>query len=233
MSVVEVIRFGIGHFGYLALTVGVFAENVGLPLPAELLIVITAYLAAELRLNLVYLVLAGALGAFLGDNLAYFVGRKGGYKVLNLYCKATLCSRNCGESTARFYRRFGVLSVVLARFVVGIRTVAAPAAGMAKMHWTTFIMSDALGALIWATTFVAGARLFGSYAASAVQRLTDLSPYTAIALLILISVWVGARWISVKRSGFLRAADLEVKGPSVGETRDEASPSRAGLPILL
>lgn len=64
----------------------------------------------------------------------------------------------------RFFDRFGVLSVALARFFPGIRAVAAPAAGMMKMAWRKFAVSDGLGSLLWATVFVTGGWFFGELA---------------------------------------------------------------------
>lgn len=83
MSFTETVRLMVGHYGYLVLIVGVLAENMALPLPGEVLIALTAYMAADLHLSPVNLILAAALGAFLGDNFAYAAGRKGGHGLIN------------------------------------------------------------------------------------------------------------------------------------------------------
>ena len=208
MSFTETVRLLIGHFGYLVLIVGVLAENMGLPLPGEVLIVLTAYMAADLHLSPVKLVMAAALGAFLGDAFAYAVGRKGGNRLINLYCKATLCPRQCAENTARLFGRFGLLSVALARFFPGIRAVAAPAAGMMKMNWRKFAVSDGLGSLLWATVFVTGGRFFGELAVSHVQRFARFGSYALVGLIALMVVVIGRRYVLVKRSGLLNAEAL-------------------------
>jgi len=51
MNFTETVRLLIGHYGYLVLVVGVLAENTGVPLPGEVLIVLTAYMAADLNLS--------------------------------------------------------------------------------------------------------------------------------------------------------------------------------------
>lgn len=215
MILTETVRLLIGHFGYLVLIVGVLAENMGLPLPGEVLIVLTAYMAADLHLSPVKLVIAAALGAFLGDSFAYAVGRKGGHKLINLYCKATLCPRQCAENTARFFERFGVLSVVLARFFPGIRAVAAPAAGMMKMDWRKFAVGDGLGSLLWATVFVTGGRSFGELAVSHVQRFAHFGSYALFGLVALVAVVIGRRYVLVRRSSMLNAEALEEEVLSV------------------
>lgn len=217
MSFTETVRLLIGHFGYLVVIVGVLAENMGLPLPGEVLIVLAAYMAADLHLSPVKLVLAAAMGAFLGDSFAYAVGCKRGHGLINFYCKATFCPRQCAENTARFFERFGVLSVALARFFPGIRTVAAPAAGMMKMPWKNFAISDGLGSLLWATVFVTGGRLFGEVAVSHVQRFAHFGSYALFVLVALVAVLIGRRYVLVKRSGLLNAEALEEQVLSVTE----------------
>ena len=171
--------------------------------------VVTAYLAVDLNLSPVKLVLAAALGAFLGDNFAYLLGRKGGRKLINLYCKASLCPRQCAEDAGRFFKRFGIFSVALARFFVGIRAVASPAAGMTKMRWITFAISDALGSLVWAMVFVIGGRVSGRFAVSQVQRFAALGRYALFGLVVLMGLFMGYKWVMVKRSGLLHAEALQ------------------------
>jgi|DewCreStandDraft_4_1066084.scaffolds.fasta_scaffold07468_8 membrane protein DedA with SNARE-associated domain len=208
MNFTETVRLLIGHYGYLVLVVGVLAENTGVPLPGEVLIVLTAYMAADLNLSPVNLILAAALGAFLGDNFAYAVGRKGGHGLINFYCKATFCPRHCAENTVRFFDRFGVLSVALARFFPGIRAIAAPAAGMMKMPWIKFAVSDGLGSFLWATVFVTGGWFFGELAVSQVERLAHFGSYALFGLIVLVVVLIGRKYVLVKRSGLLNAEAL-------------------------
>lgn len=211
MNVTETVRLLVGHYGYLVLIVGVLAENMGLPLPGEVLIVLTAYLAADLHLSPVKLILAAVLGAFLGDNFAYAVGRKGGHRLISFYCKATFCHRQCAENTVRFFDRFGALAVALARFFPGIRAVAAPAAGMMRMPWRKFAVSDGLGALLWATVFVTGGWFFGELAVSQVERLARFGSYALFGLIVLVGVLIGRTYVFVRRSGILSAEALEEK----------------------
>lgn len=228
MSFTETVRLLIGHYGYLVLVVGVLAENMGFPLPGEVLIVLTAYMAADLNLSPVNLILAAGLGAFLGDSFAYAIGRKGGHGLISFYCKATFCPRQCAENTVRFFDRFGVLSVALARFFPGIRTVAAPAAGMMKMPWRRFAVSDGLGSLLWATIFVTGGLFFGELAVSQVERLAHFGSYALFGLIALVGVHIGRKYVLVRRSGLLSAEALRkqvlkaAEGAGGGSGADQA-----------
>lgn len=199
-----------------------FAENVGLPLPGELLVVAAAYLAPDVGLSRWKILLAAALGAFLGDNLSYWLGRKGGRKLINFYCKATVCPRECAERACRFLARFGVVSVALARFFVGIRAVASPAAGMTKMSWTRFALSDAAGALLWAGCFVLAGRLFGHLAVSGVERWSVGGKYVLLGLGIAVGGFLLYKWLRVKRSGLLDATALEEAGRMAAASRAES-----------
>jgi membrane protein DedA with SNARE-associated domain len=221
MSFTETVRLLVAHYGYLVLIVGVLAENMGLPLPGEILIVVTAYMATDLHLSPMKLVMAAAAGAFLGDTFAYAVGRKGGHGMINLFCKATLCPSQCAANTARLFDRFGLLSVAMARFFPGIRAVAASAAGMMKMDWRRFAISDGLGSLLWAAVFVTGGRLFGELAVSQVQRFAHFGGYALLGLVALVAVLIGRKYVFVKRSGLLNAGALEAQILSVTQAREE------------
>ncbi len=161
MNLTDQILGLISRHPYAVLVLGIFAENAGLPLPGEVLIVLVAATAGTNHSSLPLVVLAAALGAVLGDSFSYWLGRRGGMPLIDRYCKVTLCSRECGNSITSFYRRFGSAAVAVARFVPAVRALAAPVAGMTRMRWTRFLSFDALGALVWATAFGFPGRLIG------------------------------------------------------------------------
>lgn len=92
----------------------------------------------------------GAAGAVMGDSLSYLLGRLGGDRLPQLYCKLTLGSADCVQKTQDYFTRRGGLTVAFARFVIGVRAFAAPMAGSTQMAYPRFLAYDALGALLWA-----------------------------------------------------------------------------------
>ncbi len=111
----------LARYAYWGLLAGIIGENLGIPLPGEVLILVAAALAPQAGLSLLGIVLVAGLAAMVGDHGSYLIGRGGGARLLNVYCRATLCSSDCGHMVTRFFQRFGAWTVALARFVPGLR----------------------------------------------------------------------------------------------------------------
>jgi membrane protein DedA with SNARE-associated domain len=148
--------------GYLVTLAGIALENVGLPVPGEVLLLTAGILAASGDLSPWAVMAAGTAGAMAGDHLGYLLGRFGGHRLPALYCKATLGSADCTRRTADYFRRHAWLTIPLARFVAGVRIFAAPMAGATGMPYLRFVGFDLLGAGIWASIFTALGYFLGS-----------------------------------------------------------------------
>ena len=126
------------------------AENIGLPLPAWPIIVLGAAAAAQGR-GSVLLVLVCALVAAISADYSWFLfGRKRGCKVLRVLCSISLNPDSCVRKTEDTFYRHGLKSLLVAKFVPGLNTVAPPMAGMLKHPSGRFLMFDAAGTLVWA-----------------------------------------------------------------------------------
>ncbi len=97
----------------------------------------------------------------MGDAPWYFLGRYGGARVLHSYCKYTLGSRTCVANTERFFRRFGIQTLIFSKFFPGVRLFAPPFAGSAGYPFTSFLYLDMLGGFLWAGTLVLFGRILG------------------------------------------------------------------------
>lgn len=142
----------ISQYGYVALATLVFLESAGLPLPGEAALLAAAFAAAHGTLSLPVVVLIAAISGILGDNLGYLIGRKFGRRWLERNGRWIFLSPARLERMDAFFARFGPAAVALARFVTGVRVIAAVAAGAAGMAWRRFLLFNAVGAAAWATT---------------------------------------------------------------------------------
>lgn len=121
-----------------------------LPLvPSETVIITAGVLAASGHLSLPLVIVAGAAGAFLGDNIAYAIGRHYGGRAVDRFVRTDKGKRRAGAVTRQLDRRGGEL-IVLARFIPGGRTVVTLTAGLAHLAWTVFARYDAIAAAVWA-----------------------------------------------------------------------------------
>ncbi|MEX1243788.1 MAG: DedA family protein [Thermoanaerobaculia bacterium] len=193
---------------YTVLILGIAAENAGLPLPGEVLLILVAATAAATRVSLPLVAMAAALGALLGDNFSYWLGRKGGVRLIDRYCQVTLCSWECGARMSSFYRRYGLLAVAVARFVPTVRALAAPVVGMTRMAWVRFLLVDALGALLWATAFTLAGRAVGTPLLKFLEGFRAYGTWAVAALLTAAVTTLIYRVLKRKKYGKATAVEL-------------------------
>jgi membrane protein DedA with SNARE-associated domain len=137
-------------YGYLAVLVAVALEGAGVPFPGETSLVAAAVFAGIGRpLNIVGVIAAAALGAMLGDNTGYAIGRFGGYPLVR---RIGGLERRLAPAQ-RYFARHGSKTVFFGRYVAILRTYVALLAGLNKMPWRTFVLFDAAADIVWATIY--------------------------------------------------------------------------------
>jgi membrane protein DedA with SNARE-associated domain len=129
-------------YGYWIVFTAILLDNAGLPIPGELLLLTFGVLAKAGHLDPLMGLAVAATAAMAGDSVGYWVGRLGGSRVLARF----------GRRSPRFVP--GHASVVFGRFVVGVRVLMAPLAGVTRMPFPRFLAFDALGCLVWAGAFI-------------------------------------------------------------------------------
>ena len=157
------------HLGYAAVAGLVAGESAGLPIPGETALVTAALLGAAGHLSLPVLVGVAAVAAIAGDNVGYWIGRKAGRAALLAHRGPW--RRHRTRALARgeaFFARHGVKAVALARWIPGVRVVAAVVAGATRMPPGRFLAANALGAVTWAAGTVALVAALGPVGAGVV-----------------------------------------------------------------
>lgn len=182
------------HYGYGAIFAGVLLESSGLPLPGEsLLIAASLYAATTHHLAILLLVPAAAMGAILGDQIGYAIGRHVGVRVLERWGRRVGLSAERLELGRYLFRRYGGRVVFLGRFVAVLRTFAALLAGANRMPWPRFLLWNALGGLCWTSLYG-----FGAYALGDAAR--RVSGPVGLALGVLGAMALAAAFIFVRRN---------------------------------
>ena len=197
----EAIQFLVRH-GYSVLFVWVLAEQIGLPLPAIPTLVAAGALAGFGRLNVALAIGLAVLASLLSDTVWYQIGRHRGSRVLQLLCRISLEPDSCVRRTEEVFARYGVASLLVAKFIPGLSTAAPPLAGIFGMRLPRFLLFDGSGALLWAGAFAGLGYLFSrqieQVAAPALQMGTPLAGVLAGCLALYIL------WKYVQRHRFLR-----------------------------
>ena len=140
------------RYGYAVVFAGVFLENTGLPVPGETALLAGAALAHHGQLSLGWVIVVAIIAATCGDNLGFFIGRRGGRRIAERYGGRIGITRRRLEEFDQFFERHGPKTVFVARFITGLRVVCAVLAGGSGMSWSTFIAYNAAGAVVWCMT---------------------------------------------------------------------------------
>lgn len=126
-------------YGYWIIFFGVMLDNAGLPVPGEIFIVMAGALAGTGKMDFMAASFTAIAGAVIGDSMSYYVGRRGGKRLIDLYCNYSICTSRCSEKVELFYAKFGAITIPVARFIPGVRALSAPAAGVARISYIKFL----------------------------------------------------------------------------------------------
>jgi membrane protein DedA with SNARE-associated domain len=158
------------EYGYLAVFVGIFLEDFGLPIPGETLLVTAAAIAGKEGLNIWMIAGFAWAGAVLGDNVGFLIGHSGGHALLTRYGSRIGITTERLAKVERSVARYGAPVIVVARFVVIARQLNGIAAGSLGMHWLKFLTFNCIGAALWVgfwstLAYWLGRQIFGLTAA--------------------------------------------------------------------
>lgn len=149
------------EYGYWAVLLVVAGDGIFPVLPGETAIVAAAVLAADGTLSLPLVILAGAVGAVIGDSCAFAVGRTGGGPIKRFVARFAGPDRL--EAAERMVKRQGAALVLVGRFLPGIRIAINLSCGAGQMDYRRFLLFDSIGALLWSSQ----AALLGYFAGKA------------------------------------------------------------------
>ncbi len=153
----------LGQYGYAAVLLFVMVESFGIPIPGETMLIAAAvYAGTTHRLSIVLIWIAASAGAIIGDNIGFWVGHWGGYRLLLRYGSKIRLSEAKLKVGRLIFARHGGKVVFFGRFVSILRTYAAFLAGSNRMAVWRFVAFNAAGGVIWAAIFSFGFYYLGS-----------------------------------------------------------------------
>ena len=174
--------------GYLIVASIVGIESMGVPAPGETALVTAAiYAGTTHRLSILLLIAAAALGAIVGDNLGYLIGRRFGYDLLLRHGRRIGIDERRLKLGRFLFERHGGKVVFFGRFMAVLRALAGVLAGAACMDWRRFLAFNAAGGIGWAALYGTAAYVFGDR----IERVRGPLAVTGIVIAVLV---VGATW---------------------------------------
>jgi membrane protein DedA with SNARE-associated domain len=186
----------IAQYGYLFVFFGVMLESCGIPLPGETILIAAGAMAQQGHLDLGDVIIFGILGAVIGDQIGYWVGRQGGRPFVLRWGHYVFITSERLARAERFFARHGGKAVFLARFVAGLRVFGALVAGISRMRWPTFFFYNALGGTVWATAAVMVGYLLGG-SLDLIERWAGRASLVLLGLVVLaLAFYFSYRWVA-------------------------------------
>ena len=185
----ETIDFLTQH-GAVVLAATVFAEQIGLPLPAMPVLIAAGALVGTGQMTLGMAVLLAVLAAMAGDQVWFELGRRRGRLVLNWLCRISLEPTSCVRRTEDFFARHGVRSLVVAKFVPGFSTIAPPLAGIVGLSVPQYLLFNGLGTLLWVGTGIGIGLVFSDQLEQALLMGAQIGPTVGLTVFVAIMGYV-------------------------------------------
>lgn len=174
-------------WGLLAVFVVLLLENFGVPLPGELALLYAGFHVAQHgAFSLPALIVVATLACALGDNLGYEFGLYYGDRAR----RWLHISEARGASFEAYFACHGAVTILLARFVTGLRIFAGPLAGLYHMRRRTFVLFNVIGAAAWTLTISMAGALLGTHW----RRLVHWAGRADIIILIIAAVLIYLAW---------------------------------------
>ena len=212
-------------YGYLAVFVLVAVESLGVPLPGETALIAAAAYAGthphRLSIGLIFAV--GAAAAILGDTTGYWIGDKGGYRLLYRYGRYVRLDESKIKVAHYLFDRRGGAVVFFGRFVSVLRTYAAFLAGTTRMRYRRFLFFNASGGVVWAAAYAFLAYYAGSFLSKASAPF-EIGFASLAVVFIVIGFLVARRHMST----LVERAEAAYPGPLVrpDQRRGSGAPGR-------
>lgn len=189
----------------------VLFEQIGLPIPAIPLLVAAGALVGQGKMSLAAALLLPVAASLPADIFWFWLGRVRGGRVLGWLCRISLEPDSCVRKTENLFFLHGTRSLLVAKFVPGLSTVAPPMAGIFGMGLVKFLVYDVAGALIWAGLCVGLGHLFSDQLDRVVTGLADLGSRAVLLLLGALLVYVAYKFLQRRRFLWqLRMAKMSV-----------------------
>lgn len=206
--------------GYLILFLWVFLDQAGLPLPSAPLLLAAGAFAGLGRLDLVPVLAVAIVAGIPGHLLLYEIGRRRGGRVLNMVCRVSLEPDSCVRRTEQLFARHGASSLLFARAVPGLETVAPALAGVFRMRVGHFLIASIAGTAVWSFLFVGLGFVFHEQ----LERIAGWAGRLGDGLLVVLvgglALYLAVKY--VRRQRFLRELDVARIAPEELKRKLEA-----------
>lgn len=220
------------HYAYLILFLWVLVEQIGIPIPSIPVLLTAGTLTATHRLSHILVVLAVLAACLIADTMWFSLGRRYGNNVLKLLCRLSFEASTCVSKTEGYFSKRGAVTLLFAKFVPGLSTVAAPIAGQTGMTYSKFLLWDLAGSLIWAETYVLLGRFFGDLAKKSAPFFQWLGHFAFLIFVLMVLGFLAYRMFK-QRKFLQQVRDLRLEPAELKEMLDTAEAGGTRPPFIV
>ena len=189
----------LSQYGPTIVVANVLLDQLGLPVPAVPTLIVAGAVASQGQMSLPALFTGSMLACMIADCGWYRVGQKYGISVLKTLCKISLEPDSCVSQTQTRFERWGINSLVIAKFVPGLAIIAPPMAGALRIGWLRFIFLSICGAALWVGTGLLVGVMFKAQIARVLEHLSAVGSAAGAIITVLLAVYVAYKWWERKR----------------------------------
>ena len=175
---------------YLILWVAMFARQICLPVPANLFLLTAGAVARGGGLNMSLVLCVGILGCLAGDLVWFEAGRQWGSQIMRILCAFSSDPHYCAQRAHKVFGRWGLRSLILAKFIPGLDGVTPPLAGIEGSERSAFLAYDSLGSFLWTASYAGLGYLFANRLTLIVASMTRFGGVLAAIIGIPLACYV-------------------------------------------
>jgi membrane protein DedA with SNARE-associated domain/rhodanese-related sulfurtransferase len=195
------------RYGLLVVFLNVLLAEGGLPLPAFPLLIATAALVTQGRQQVLEIILVGVSATLIADLAWYWGGKRYGRRVLGLLCKMSLSPDFCVRQTETVFLKVGPWSLLFAKFFPGLSTISVAMGGVTKISLPTFLLLNAIGALLFVGAAVVLGLIFQDAVTDLLRILANIGKFGILFALAVLGLYLLARWW--RRQAFIHRLGME------------------------
>ncbi len=205
----ETIISVISDFGYIGILLLIAIENIFPPIPSEVILTFSGFVARDANLNIILIIIFATLGSLIGAIILYLLGF-----ILNNAFFQKLIDTKLGKmlhlkkedinKSIDLFKEKGYKSVFYSRLVPIVRSLISIPAGMSKMNFNTFLLLTTIGSLIWNTILILiGAIVGKNYLVVA----TFISKYYKLVFIIILMIYLLKKLMKKDRITVIKSFD--------------------------
>jgi len=207
--------------------INVLLEQMGAPVPAVPTLIVAGALSRENRMSSTHVLIASVLASLIADYVWFALGQRYGYRILRVLCRISLSPDTCVRETEVRFERWGLKSLLIAKFIPGFSTVAPPLAGAGGQSTVAFLIYDGIGAVLWAGAAVAAGRAFHHAIQDVLTALENLGWWAVLIVVLALFLVVVVKW--AERRSFYK--QLRMARVSIHELKDMMD--RGNAPLIV